>query len=329
MGFHEVQFPTQISRGASSGPSTFTNIIAVDSGGEERVSRWNTPRWRGDARQGIKKLEDVQMVLAFYRARNGPANGFRYKDWLDYATTPTGSTWAPNDAAVAYDDVILGVGDGSETQFQLIKQYTSGPITVTRNIKKPVAGTVKSGLDSTEKTETADWTVDTTTGLITYNSAPAIGEVVKGGCQFDVPARFTEAVDLAGLQAAIRGFDNAEIGAVPLIELVDGLEVHDIFFFGGAADISGSADFTVTLETGRMISVNPTGAGVQMILPNVFDNLPAGGEYWFVKNRHGSNSFELREGTAAGPLISTLAAGDAKIVVLGHDSSGNKEWYAF
>lgn len=329
MGFHEVQFPTTISRSSQSGPSTFTNIIRIDSGGEERVSRWNTPIWRGDAQQGIKKLEDAQAVLKFYRARNGPEFGFRYKDWADYATSPTGSTWAPGDVAVTATDVLIGTGDASEVSFQLIKNYVSGPTTVVRNLTKIVSGTVLVSLDDVTKTEGADYSVNYNTGIITFTSAPGAGVAVKAGCEFDVPVRFGQDVDVDGLMVAIRGFNNAEIGSVPLIEIIDGLEVQDLYFFGGAVDVDTAINFSHNLQDGRVVTVNPTASGVKMLIPGTKDNLPAGGIYWFVKNRHGSNSMEIRDGTAGGTLVATLAAGVAKMVVMGFDSGGAKKWYAF
>lgn len=328
MGFHEVRFPDVVSRRSTSGPSTLTSIIEVDSGGEERIARYNTARWRGDAQQGVKSLTHFQTVLVFYRARNGPANGFRYKDWLDYATTPTGSTWKPGDASVTSTDVQLGVGDDSETQFQLKKEYTSGPTTVVRNLTKIVSGTVKVSLDDVEKTEGVDYSVNYNTGVITFNTAPSAGEVVKAGCEFDVPVRFGEEIDFEGVQVTVEGFDSGDVPSIPLVEIFDGLEVEDVFPMRGARDVDTAVNVSVTMLDGAVIRVNPTAAGVKILLPGTKDNLSGGGPYWFFENRHGSNSFELRDGTAGGTLIATLAAGGAKIVVLGLDSAGVKTWYA-
>ena len=53
---------------------------------------------------------------------------------------------------------------------------------------KPVGGTVKVYLDSVE--QVAGWSVDTTTGLITFGAAPAAGVEVTSDFEFDVPVRF-------------------------------------------------------------------------------------------------------------------------------------------
>ena len=40
MSFHEVRFPTAISRGAHGGPERRTDVVVLGSGHEERNSRW-------------------------------------------------------------------------------------------------------------------------------------------------------------------------------------------------------------------------------------------------------------------------------------------------
>lgn len=329
MAFHEVRFPERISRNATSGPSTLTNIIRIDSAGEERVSRWNNARWRGDAKQGIRKLSDLMEVAAFYRVRRGPAIGFRYKDWMDYASNSTHELWTPAGQAdpITPTDVQIGVGDGSQTQLQLKKFYSSGGFSVERPITKPVAGTVRVAINGVEQAEGVDFTVNTTSGIVTFAVAPADGATITAGFEFDVPARFGAEIDEDGLMASVEGFDMGSIPSIPIIELFDGILVPDAVPLLGAQDFDGSANFTVTMLNGTVITVNPTAAGVKMLVPDTLDNLSPGGPYWHVYNRHGSNSLEIRVGTAAGTLVATVGAGTAKIVVLGFDSGGSKKWY--
>lgn len=311
MAFHNVRFPERISRGAASGSASSTSIIEIDSGGEERVPRWGQTRWRGDARKGMRSIADCRAVLDFYRARIGPAFAFRYKDWIDYATTPGGTTWIPPPEAVTKDDVTLGTGDGSKTQFQLIKRYVSGPTTVVRNLTKPVSGTVKVALDGTLKAEGTDYTVNYETGIITFTAAPGVGVVVTAGCEFDVPARFGNDVDIDGLLAVIENFSQASIPSVPLVEVIDGLEVPDDFPFRGASRFTMSANISITLMDGLAISVDPQSAGLKVIIPDETTgvaNLPLGGVYWCISNVHGTNSVAVHEGDAGGTLVTTIAA---------------------
>jgi uncharacterized protein (TIGR02217 family) len=56
-----------------------------------------------------------------------------------------------------------------------------------RTITKPVTGALKVYLDGVE--QASGWSVDTTTGLVTFDTAPSLGEVAAD-FEFDVPARF-------------------------------------------------------------------------------------------------------------------------------------------
>jgi uncharacterized protein (TIGR02217 family) len=84
---------------------------------------------------------------------------------------------------------LLGTGDDTQTQFQLVKHYPSGSVVEVRTITKPVAGTVRVYLDDVEQASV--WSVDTTTGLVTFSAAPALGVEVTADFEFDVPVRST------------------------------------------------------------------------------------------------------------------------------------------
>jgi uncharacterized protein (TIGR02217 family) len=70
-----------------------------------------------------------------------------------------------------------------------VKRYTSGSQTWTRTITKPVAGTVRTALDGAE--QLGGWSVDTTTGVVTFDSAPTAGVSVTAGFAFHVPSAST------------------------------------------------------------------------------------------------------------------------------------------
>lgn len=182
MSFHEVRFPVKVSIGSSGGPMRKTDIVELGSGFEERNTSWAHSRRKYNVGYGIKTLNQLHDVLAFFEARFAKLYGFRYKDWADYKSCPPENT-------PVYTDQTIGTGTGTQTQFQITKQYTSGPSTYTRSIRKPVAGTISVGINSVLQA-TNTYTVDATTGIITFNSAPANGALVSAGYQFDVPVRF-------------------------------------------------------------------------------------------------------------------------------------------
>jgi uncharacterized protein (TIGR02217 family) len=206
MAFHEVRFPDNISRGARGGPERRTRIVELASGDEERNSPWADSRRRYDAGYGIRRADDLAAVIAFFEARHGRLYGFRWKDWADYKSC------LPS-AIPAATDQIIGEGDGAKTEFQLTKRYSSGAQSYVRRIVKPVAGTVLVALDGVP--QTSGWTVDVTTGVVTFAAAPANGVIVTAGFEFDVPVRFD--TDLLDVTMDIERLGS--IVSIPLIEV--------------------------------------------------------------------------------------------------------------
>jgi uncharacterized protein (TIGR02217 family) len=54
------------------------------SGAEERNSRWADSKRSYNAGYGIKSVDDLHAVIAFFEERRGRLHGFRWKDWSDY-----------------------------------------------------------------------------------------------------------------------------------------------------------------------------------------------------------------------------------------------------
>lgn len=312
--FHEVRFPTGVSYGSSGGPAFSTSIIRTDSGNEQRVARWNGALRRYNLGYGIKSLDDLYTVQKFFIARHGPAFGFRLKDWTDFTTAANGT------GAHANTDQILGTGNGTQTVFQLRKAYSDTAATVWRTITKPVAGTVLCALNGVNTTA---FTVDTTTGQVTFNTAPGNGVSVSAGCEFDVPVRFGKELD-GGLRISVDAFQAGTIPDIPVEEIADNQSLGDMFPYGGSSEISLTYDRTISVADGRFIVVSPTTAGRSIILPNPA-TMPTGGPYFFI-SQAGANSFALKN--HLGATLLTVAVGKSVIVCLTQDGGGTKHWYA-
>ena len=208
MAFHEVRYPVGLSIGSSGGPERRTEIVTLVNGFEERNSPWAHSRRRYDAGAGMRSLDDFAALIAFFEARRGQLHGFRWKDWADYKTC------LPSQSVSAMDQEI-GVGDGLTTVFQLRKTYASGGSAYTRDLVKPVAGSVKVAVAGVVQTLPAEFTVEEVRGIVTLNLPPALGAVVTAGCEFDVPVRF----DTDRISASIASFQAGEVPAVPVIEV--------------------------------------------------------------------------------------------------------------
>lgn len=206
-GFHEVQFPFAVALGARGGPRRRTEIVTLSSGREERNSPWAQSRREWNAGPGVKSLDDLHTLIAFFEARRGRLHGFRFRDPLDHKSC------APS-ATLSATDQVLGTGDGSTTEYSLVKHYASGNQSHVRTITKPVEGSVCVALDGVELGD-PDVVVDPATGVVSFAAPPPGGGVITAGFLFDCPVRFdTDALDIS-----LDAFGAGEAGAVPLIEL--------------------------------------------------------------------------------------------------------------
>lgn len=182
MAFLETpRFPDCIAFGSVFTPFYNTSIIVLGSGHEKRNINWEYSRTRVNVATGVKRHEDLEDIVDMFHIANGSANGFRIKNHLDFNSAHTGDT-------ITSADQIIGTGDGVDTTFQLVKKYTSGALTQTRNVTKPVTGTTLISLNGV--TQSMGFTVDTTTGIVTFSSPPGVGVVVRAGFQYDIPVRF-------------------------------------------------------------------------------------------------------------------------------------------
>lgn len=323
-GFVEPLFPESISYGSSGGPGWNTAVIETDSGAEERTARWSEARRRYNAAFGIRDQQQIEEIREFYMAQQGALGEFRFKDWADYASTANGITNIEKGNIPTFNDILIGVGDASETQFQLIRRYEDGTKTQIRNIYKPRSGTVKIGFDGVE--QSGGFSVDTTTGIITFTVAPGTGVQITAGYEFDVPCRFDTAADLQ-LNITIEAFEAGSL-SVPLIEVRNNQTLQSDFFYGGGSDLDISVDTFITLASGRTLRFD-SGAteNLEIILPLV-DNLEPGGPYFYITNR-GTNLLRVVpvQDAAGGLELANLGQNDTIIVLLA-DDGGTKTWYA-
>lgn len=207
MAFHEVRFPENIALGARGGVAFSTDVIDLYSGYEKRNANWAQARGVWNVSHVVKSAADMATLVAFFRARQGKAHGFRFRDWTDYQAT------AQN----------IGTGDGSTLTYQLRKSYSNGGVTSYRIINKPVAlgGQVAVApavyVDGVKKTEGTHFNINYTTGLVTFTAgnAPASGKAITADFEFDVPVRFdTDQIDIS-----VDNYTEFSWQSIPIVEI--------------------------------------------------------------------------------------------------------------
>lgn len=202
--YDAVDFPIAIGREAVVVTEFSTQVVSSPSGHEQRASEWAEARMRYDAGPGIRSEADVRTLTDFFRARRGAARAFRFRDPFDCSSAVDGGLPAAGDQ-------MLGTGDGARRQFALVKHYGSGDAAQRRNIRLPVAASVRVSVDGIE---TAAFVV-TDEGEILLDVAPAAGVAVRAGYLFDVPVRFAD----DRLEASRATFLAGEMASVPLVEV--------------------------------------------------------------------------------------------------------------
>jgi uncharacterized protein (TIGR02217 family) len=208
MAFHEIRFPANLSFGSVGGPERRTEIVTLANGFEERNTPWAHSRRRYDAGVGLRSLDDIETLIAFFEARAGQMHGFRWKDWSDYKSCAPSATPGP-------EDQLIGTGDGVTTVFALQKTYISGLQGYSRPIRKPVAGTVVVAVAGDPKVEQLEFTVNLAAGEVVFELPPDVGTRITAGFEFDVPVRF----DADGIQTSVASFQAGDVPAVPIVEI--------------------------------------------------------------------------------------------------------------
>ena len=208
--FHDIRFPTAISRASHGGPERRTDVVVLGSGAEERNARWADSRRSYNAGYGVKSLNDLHAVIAFFEERRGRLHGFRWRDPSDWKSCP------PESSSTALDQAI-GVGTGTASTFQLTKTYGSAFNPWTRTINKPVVGTVLVSVGGVAQVSGTAYSVDHATGIVTFLAGhiPVSGAPVTAGFEFDVPVRF----DSDKLEINIQGVHHCAIPSIPIVEI--------------------------------------------------------------------------------------------------------------
>lgn len=164
MTFHNALFPEAISYGSKGGPGFKTSVVTLASGIERRNIEWSQVRAAYDVSHGIKSPTELEELRSFFYARMGMAYSFKFRDWGDC------ELFNQN----------IGVGDGAKTVFQIIRSYVSQGYQHDRRLTKIKTGSVLPiKVNNVPKVETTDYTIDYSTGKVTFVVPPPATHVIN------------------------------------------------------------------------------------------------------------------------------------------------------
>ena len=173
----DERLPTNVELGAIRRDLMNLEVIESDSGHEDRNRLWSQFKREYDVTYPIAKRHGptnaaFATVYSAFLATGGGEDSFDLKDWRDFEAT----------------DELIGIGDGAETEFPLLKSYSFGSRTHIRRIYRPIDPIAIKADDVT--VNPADYTVDYQLGTVTFDAAPAIGVEITWAGEFNVPVRF-------------------------------------------------------------------------------------------------------------------------------------------
>lgn len=209
------------------GPSYRTIITRNTRDFEKRHMK--QPEWlfSGDVGQVLLFAKQIEYLTAFFNARRGKSQGFRYRWWADYKATAIALDLG--DTASTQGVTFPLTGNGATTVFSLRKRYTWAGQTTYKTIKKLVfSPSPKVFVNGTQLT--SGFIFNYELGSVGFATPPASGAVITWEGEFDIPVRFD--IDyLPGALLAIDAYGNTifdkgtgepyyQFSSIPLVELV-------------------------------------------------------------------------------------------------------------
>lgn len=179
-------------------------IVRNDSGHEDRNRLWSQFLREYEVSYPIADRGQASTALAevynAFLATGGGEDSFDFQDWRDYTAT----------------DELIGIGDGAETDFNLVKNYTFGTRTHTRRIYRPVVSITIEADGVT--VNPSDYTVDYELGIVTMDTAPALNVELTWSGEFNVPVRFDPSIQSSALTTNLERYDTFTLFEVRLRE---------------------------------------------------------------------------------------------------------------
>lgn len=297
MAHHNVLLPEEVQYGSIVGSGFNTVAHETASGHESRSARQSQARHRFRLVKALQSAAEARVLKTFALNRRGGLHSFLIIDVLDNSTA---SDWISSPTAL---DVPIGVGDGIEDTFPLVKIYgASDPSPYVRTLTCPKEDSVVVAINGVP---TTDFTL--VNGKVVLDTPPDALDVVTAGCFFYVPVRFTLDIDSwARLQAD--DYDSWSITDLGAEEVLDETEYPELRWPGGETSWGSTAlDIELSWADGELHTVTPT-ANIDAILPEPGD-MPGGPRVFVIVNQAASTyTVQVRDsnGAAVGSAIPAL-----------------------
>lgn len=206
MAFKDLTLPDCYNLDIRVTRSVRSDDVTALSGDIYPNQKWVHSRRQFRLSWGPKQLADVENFIRFWEVVK-TQHSFRLRDPQDYRSAVHGDP-------ITDTDQIIAVADGVQTDFQLVKRYDYSGEQIVHPVFAPVDGTVVIALEGVARTEVTDYTIDYATGVISFVVAPAGGELITAGYEYDVKVRFEDA-------SIIQRFRARHLGEIDTFNLIE------------------------------------------------------------------------------------------------------------
>lgn len=203
--FHETLFPLDVALGARGDPERRTDVVTL--GSRPRKPQCALGKFAAAMAGGLRR-ENARRSRGDHRLLRGAA---RQALWIPLARQGrllVRRAGRDRDAARPDDRT----GRRNQSAIRIDEDLGASFAPYVRAIAKPVAGSVRIAVAGAE---TSAFTLDATTGMVTFAAAPAAGAAISAGFRFDVPVQF----DTDFLEIDHSAFEAGEIPNIPVIEI--------------------------------------------------------------------------------------------------------------
>jgi len=203
MAFYPISIAQCPGFGFTGGPEFQTDIKNAQNGREYRNGDWAICRHKYTVPFIAVPDEAYLSIKEVFLIVRGRLHTFLHKDWADYQA----------------ENSEFAVADGISVAYRLKKTSQVGAASYERIITKPQLDGLSVTINGVVQA-TNTYSVDSLTGLITFDNAPPLNTVLRWSGTFDVQVRF----DIDYLPFSL---DNANAGgylqngSVDLIEVLD------------------------------------------------------------------------------------------------------------
>lgn len=172
--YYDLIFPKCIAYGSTGSPKYVTEKVEVDSGAEQRNQRRAYPRHEYKIEMENVPANEVSEIMNLWHVCAGDHIGFLFLDPMDH--TSANSDAALSGEEVSNTDQFVGAGVGSKSEYQLFKEYKSGPHNRRRRIRYPDVGTLTVAVDGRD---IGNWEYDLDNCVLRFRNTLSVSGVIS------------------------------------------------------------------------------------------------------------------------------------------------------